>query len=134
MVHGSEVHDVMAVSNPAFNDAVIFAVLTTGAVLIAIQLARIVRTAMAHRTIRKAIDRDSPTVPALLEGVQEKPVPTSDDRTGLILIALAAAIFLFGVTQGGEHVRDMAGIALFPFFVGAALLGRFIYMKRSGGA
>src|SRR3712207_8845829 len=34
-------------------DAVIFAILTTGAVLIAIQLARLLRAAMQHRTIRE---------------------------------------------------------------------------------
>lgn len=119
---------------PAFNDAVIFAVLTTGAVLIMTQLARMIRTGMVHRTVRKAIDRDSPAVAQLLEGVSEEPAPTSDDRTGLVLIALAAAIFLFGVIQGGSNVRDFGGIALFPFFVGAALLSRFIYLKRTGGA
>lgn len=117
------------------NDAIIFAVLTTGAVLIVTQLMRMVRVGMAHRTVRRAIEKDSPAVSELLDGVAEKPVPTSDDRTGLVLIALGAAIFLFGVIQGdADDVRNMAGIALFPFFVGAALLGRFIYMRRSGAA
>ncbi len=116
-------------------DAVIFAVLTTGAVLIITQIARIVRTGMAHRTIRRAIDKDSPAVGSLLAGVEEKPAPTSDDRTGIVLIAVGIAIFLFGLLQGGENnVRDFAGIALFPFLVGAALLGRFVYLKRTGGA
>jgi hypothetical protein len=135
MVHGPELHDAATTYNPIFNDAIIFAVLTIGAVLIATQFGRIVRAAMAHRTIRRAIDKDSPAVSDLLQGVQERPAPTTDDRTGLVLIALAAAIFLFGVTQGGEqNIRGFGGIALFPLFVGAALLGRFIYMKRSGGA
>jgi hypothetical protein len=116
------------------NDAIIFAVLTTGAVLIVTQLMRMARMGMAHRTVRRAIEKDSPAVSQLLEGVAEKPAPTSDDRTGLVLIALAAAVFLFGVVQGGDNVRQFGGVALFPFFVGAALLGRFIYMKRTGGA
>ena len=37
----------------------IFAVLTTGAVLIIIQLGRLWRAAMLHKTIREAISRDS---------------------------------------------------------------------------
>ena len=116
-------------------DVLIFAVLTTGAVLIITQFARVIRTGMLHRTIRSAINKDSPAVPALLEGIEDKAGPSSDDRTGLVLIALAAAVFLFGVVQGdAEDIRNMAGIALFPFFVGAALLARFIYVKRSGGA
>jgi hypothetical protein len=115
-------------------DLLIFAVLTTGAVLIVNQLARIVRTSMMHRTIREAINRDNAAVPALLEGIEEKPAPSSDDRTGLVLLALGAAVFLFGVIQGdAEDIRNMGGIALFPALVGAALLGRFWYLRRSAG-
>jgi hypothetical protein len=115
-------------------DVLIFAVLTTGAVLIVMQLGRLLRTSMLHRTIRKAINNDSGSVPALLEGIDEKPAPTSDDRTGLVLIALGLAIFLFGLIQGDpDDIRNMAGIALFPVLVGAVLLGRYIHQKRSGG-
>jgi len=114
-------------------DILIFAVLTIGAVLIINQLTRIVRASMQHRTIREAISRDSPAVPALLGGIEEKPSPNSDDRTGLVLLALAAAIFLFGLIQGDpDDLRNMGGIALFPALVGAALLGRFYYAKRQG--
>ena len=114
-------------------DVLIFGVLTMGAVLIVNQLARIVRTGMLHKTIRRAIGSDSEAVQALLAGIEEQPAPNSDDRTGLVLVALAAAIFLFGVIQGdAEDIRNMAGIALFPFFVGAALLGRYVYGKRTG--
>lgn len=114
-------------------DLLIFAVLTTGAVLIFNQLARIVRTSVLHRTIREAISRDSQAVPSLLEGIEEKPTPSTDDRTGLVLVALGAAIFLFGLINGdSEYFRNMAGIALFPALVGAALLARFWFVRRSG--
>ena len=114
-------------------DVLIFAILTTGAVLIIGQVARLFRMGMLHRTIRKAIDRDSGAVSELLAGIEEKPAPNSDDRTGLVLLALAAAVFLFGVIQGDpEDIRNMGGIALFPAFVGAALLGRFVFKQRSG--
>jgi hypothetical protein len=88
---------------------------------------------MLHKTIRRAIGSDSGAVQALLVGVEEQPAPNTDDRTGLVLVALAIAIFLFGVIQGdADDIRNMAGIALFPLFVGLALLGRFILAKRSG--
>lgn len=114
-------------------DVLIFGVLTAGAVLIVNQLGRIVRARMLHRTIREAISRDSAAVPALLQGIEEKAAPAQDDRTGVVLIALGAAIFLFGVVQGdADDIRSMAGIALFPFLVGVVLLGRFLYARRTG--
>lgn len=116
-------------------DVLIFGVLTAGAVLIVNQFARILRARMLHRTIREAISRDSSAVPALLQGIEEKPAPSQDDRTGLVLIALGAAIFLFGVVQGdAEDIRNMGGIALFPLLVGIVLFGRFLYARRTGGA
>ena len=116
-------------------DVLIFGVLTAGAVLIVHQFARIVRARMLHRTIREAISRDSSAVPALLQGIEEKPAPLQDDRTGLVLIALGVAIFLFGVVQGdADDIRNMAGIALFPLLVGIVLFGRFLYSGRKGGA
>jgi hypothetical protein len=116
-------------------DVLIFGVLTAGAVLIVNQFARIVRARMLHRTIREAISRDSSAVPALLQGIEEKPAPSQDDRTGLVLIALGAAIFLFGIVQGdAEDIRNMGGIALFPLLVGVVLFGRFLYTGRKGGA
>jgi hypothetical protein len=116
-------------------DVLIFGVLTAGAVLIVNQLARIVRARILHRTIREAIGRDSAFLPALLEGVEEKAAPARDDRTGLVLIALGTAVFLFGVVQGdADDIRNMAGIALFPFLVGVVLLVRFLYIRRGGRA
>ena len=47
-------------------DAIIFAILTTGAVLTVTQLARLLRAWMHHRTLREAISRDNASVPALL--------------------------------------------------------------------
>jgi ABC-type transport system involved in cytochrome c biogenesis permease subunit len=114
-------------------DVLIFAVLTAGAVLIINQLGRMVRTSMLHKTIRRAISADNAAVPALLSGIEEKPAPSSDDRTGLVLLALGIATILFGAIQGdSDDIRNMAGIAMFPILVGAALLGRFWYSKRSG--
>lgn len=47
-------------------DVPIFATLTTGAVLIATHVGRLIRASIQHRTIREALSRDSAAVPALL--------------------------------------------------------------------
>jgi hypothetical protein len=110
-----------------------FAVLTTGAVLITIQLGRLWRAAMLHRTIREAISRDSPAVTELVAGVEEeqKPAGANDDRTALVLIALGLALFAFAAIQGGQDdIKNMGGAALFPIFVGLALLLRQYLVKR----
>jgi len=120
--------------NTGMVDAVIFAVLTTGAVLIAIQLARLLRAAMQHRTIREAISRDSQSVAELAAAIdreQLQPAGGNDDRTAFVLIALGIALLLFGVIQGEtENLRLMGGAAMFPILVGAALLLRLHLARR----
>lgn len=113
-------------------DVLIFAVLVTGAVLIATHAGRLWRASMLHRTIREAISRDSDSVPALLAGVEEpKTGGANDDRTAFVLLALALALFLFGLIQGDpDDLRNMGGAALFPGLVGIALLIRYHFAKR----
>jgi hypothetical protein len=114
-------------------DVLIFAILTTGAVLIVSHLTRLAKAAMLHRTIRKAISNDMEGWSALLDDMPEKPAPSRDDRTGLVLLALALATGLFGLINGDqEHARSMAAIAMFPALVGAVLLARFVWMRRKG--
>jgi hypothetical protein len=113
-------------------DVLIFAVLTTGAVLIISHAGRLLRTMVLHKTVREAISRDNAAVPELLKGIEEPQQGAgNDDRTGLVLVALAAALFLFGLIQGdADDLRNMGGAALFPAFVGAALLVRYHLAKR----
>jgi hypothetical protein len=119
-------------------DTLIFAVLTTGAVLIVNQIARLVRNGAMHKTIREAISRDSAAAPTLVERLDEAApagVGGGDDRIGLILIALAVALALYSLIVGDpEDIRQMGGMALFPGLVGAALLGRSVWHKRRGEA
>ncbi len=119
-------------------DTLIFAVLTTGAVLIINQVSRLVRNRSMHKTIREAISRDSAAVPDLVTKIDEgSPAAAGrgDDRIGLILIALAAALALYSLIVGdAEDIRQMSGLALFPGLVGAVLLGRAVWLKRRGEA
>ncbi len=103
-------------------------------VLIINQIGRVLRVRMHHRTLREAINKDSPAAADLVARLDEEPNQNGgDSRTGLILLALAAALFGFGLIQGdADDIRTLSGVALFPAFVGAALLGRQIYLSRRG--
>ena len=118
-------------------DVLIFATLTTGAVLIAAHIGRLIRAKIQHRTIREALSRDSSAVPALLAGIEEQQTTGhNDDRMAFILLALALALFLFGLVQGDpDDIRNMGGAALFPGLVGLALLIRHhLASRRSNGS
>lgn len=116
-------------------DVLIFITLTTGAVLIVSHLARIFRTQMLQKTIREALRSDSGATAALLDKIDEQqPAGSGDARTGLVLLALGAALFCYGLIQGdADDIRNLSGIALFPVFVSIALLGRVWFLRRSGG-
>jgi hypothetical protein len=122
--------------NPMGEDVMVFAVLTTGVVLVATQLGRLIKASIQHKTIREALSRDSAAVPALLAGVEEQqPSGSNDDRTALVLLALALALFLFGVIQGdADDIKNLSGAALFPGLVGIALLIRYYLAKKRGKA
>lgn len=116
-------------------DVLIFAVLTTGAVLIVTQLARLVRSSIQHRTIREAISRDNPAVPQLMTSMDEVPQPAGldDDRIAFVLIAIGLALLGFGLIQGDpDDIRNLGGMALFPALVGGALLLRHYLARRRG--
>lgn len=107
----------------------IYAIVTTGSVLIVAHLTRMSRIGMLHRTVREAISRDSSAVPALLEALEAAvgEGPGHDDRTGTVLIALGLALMLFGMVNADNTV---GGAGLFPALVGAALLIRHHLIKR----
>lgn len=100
-------------------------------------LARLLHAWMLHRSIRRALDAKSDVVTPLIdklnkpyEHVGTRPAAPSndvpgDDRNGLVLLAIGLAMAGFGFIQGHEQiVRVAAGAALFPAFVGIALLVR----------
>ena len=100
-------------------------------------LARLIHAWMMHRSIRRALDAKSDSVTPLIEKLN-KPYEhlgpwksggttgsNNEDRNGLVLLAIGLAMAGFGLIQGTEQVvRTAAGAALFPAFVGIALLVR----------
>ena len=116
-------------------DVLMMIAMVTGAVLIVGHLSRVRRTNLLQQTIREAIRSNSGLTPALLEKIDEQqPSGSSDDRTGLVLLALGAALFCYALIAGDpKEAREIAGIALFPIFVGAVLLARFAFIARRSG-
>lgn len=117
-------------------DIIIALAIMATAMFALFQVARMIRTFAVQRTVREALLRGSTLTPELLAGLDE-PVQrrsTGDDRIGIVLIAIALAMIGFGVLMNSQdNLRAMTGIALFPLFVGIALLGRFWLARRSGG-
>ncbi|GAO80161.1 MULTISPECIES: hypothetical protein [unclassified Sphingopyxis] len=99
-------------------------------------LARLLHAWMLHRSIRRALDAKSDAVSPLIDklnkpyehlGWQSGRENTNggDDRNALVLLAIGLAMAGFGLIQGHEQlIRTSAGAALFPIFVGIALLVR----------
>ena len=99
------------------------------------QLSRIQRTAAMHKTLRKAIEQGQTLDPELIEQLDRAPRPgVADHRIGLVLIALALALFIASaLNPGQDNYRQLITIGLFPLLVGAALLARPYLSKRLGG-
>ena len=90
------------------------------------QIFRTLRTYSAQKTLREAITRGVTITPEMLVEAEKTAEPGANDlRNGMVLIALALAIAGFGLIQGStDAIKGTAGIALFPLFVGIALLLR----------
>jgi hypothetical protein len=101
---------------------------------------RLIQAAMLHKTLRNAIKRDSAVAETLVERIggggdvgTPRIIASSDDRTGMVLIALGLALVGFSLIVGDEEwLRYGVGSGLFPILVGAALLFRHYLLGRSG--
>ncbi len=99
-------------------------------------LARLLHAWMLHRSIRRALEAKSDAVGPLIEKLNKpyehlswqsgkETVSGGDDRNALVLLAIGLAMAGFGLIQGQEQlIRISVGAALFPIFVGIALLVR----------
>ena len=99
---------------------------------------RLIQAWMLHRTVRDAINKDSAQAGLLIDRIGQgglsgaRSEAGNDDRTGIVLIALAIALAGFSVIVGDpEWLRYGLGGALFPGLVGAALLVRHLVLRRT---
>lgn len=99
------------------------------------QIFKTMRAFAAQKTVREAISRGTKITPEMLVEAERSPEPGANDlRNGMVLIALALAIAGFGVLQNSnDALRGFSGIALFPLFVGVALLLRLKLAGRAAG-
>jgi hypothetical protein len=85
-----------------------------------------------QKTLQEAIRANSPLVPELFAQLRDRGRRRSQ-TTGLVLIAIAAAMVLAGLIQGGEdNLRSAASGAMFPALIGAVVFARSL-LKRQGG-
>lgn len=95
-------------------------------------LARIIHAFMIHRSVRKAIEAKSGDAGPLIDKLNKpyeladesgRRPKAGDDRIALVLMAIGFALFGFGLIEGSASgLRIGSGAALFPLFVGIALL------------
>lgn len=100
---------------------------------------KLIQVWMLHRTLRNAIERDSSIVGDLVDKIDRADWADtgrqrlgSDDRNGLVLVAIGLAAFGFAiVVNDPEWLRYGIGAALFPLLVGMALLARHFWLSRT---
>lgn len=84
-------------------------------------------------TLLESMTQKGETItPATIHALGIRPRNRNADlRTGIILIALALALFLGGVISGEEEaVRSMIGLAMFPLLIGIAYVGLWVFIGR----
>lgn len=97
---------------------------------------RLIQAWLLHRSLREAIKRDSAHAERLVDrigrGDLDRVEAGTDDRTGMVLIAIGLAIVGFTLLANQQDwLRLGLGAALFPILVGAALLLRHYLVRRA---
>ncbi|HEX8262065.1 MAG TPA: hypothetical protein VF547_04235 [Allosphingosinicella sp.] len=97
---------------------------------------RLIQAWMLHRSLREAIKRDSAHAGMLVDRIGRGDLARieagTDDRTGLVLVAIGIAIAGFSlIANQQDWLRLGLGAALFPTLVGAALLIRHYLLGRT---
>lgn len=101
-----------------------------------IYLLRLIQAWMLHRSLREAINKDSAHAAMLVDRIGRGDLSRieagTDDRTGLVLVAIGIAIAGFSlIANQQDWLRLGLGAALFPTLVGAALLVRHYLLRRA---
>jgi hypothetical protein len=104
-----------------------------GLALSFIAVIRLIGTAIMHRTVRQAVDKDPAAAETLIAQLGRPTERTGDDRLATILIAVGVAMIgaaLVAIDDPGP-IRAAIGAALFPLVVGSALWLRLYLLARA---
>ncbi len=112
-------------------DIIVTIAITVGLIFTIAQVSRIIRTKALHETLRQSIEKGQPLTPEILDGMEKAPNTRSiDERIGFVLVAIALTLLAaLAIAKSGDF-RDGAAVAMFPLFVGGALLLRLRLAKR----
>ncbi|PHS41967.1 MAG: hypothetical protein COA91_00905 [Robiginitomaculum sp.] len=82
--------------------------------------------------VKAMLDKDKEITPDVIKAVGFSAKRShSDLRTGMILVAIGAATFIFGgMIPEDEAEKVMGGVAMFPLFIGAAYLAFWFIISR----
>lgn len=115
-------------------EMIVSVAVAAGIVLIVATLMRAINLRSLHKTITVAIEKGSPDAGALIDRLGQSP-RVSHRLIAYVLLALAAAIVVVGLIQGNlDDIRDSLSAAVFPGFVGLAVLLYARGADRAGDA
>jgi hypothetical protein len=98
-----------------------------------VHVVRLVGTAIIHKTVRRAVDRDPAAAESLLAELARPRQPSGDDRLSVILVALGIAMVAASVViNDPAWMHYGVAAALFPLILGTALWLRVFVMGRMG--
>ncbi|HEX6603300.1 MAG TPA: hypothetical protein VF027_00285, partial [Sphingomicrobium sp.] len=117
---------------PATEMIVMIAVVSAVA-LSFIHVVRLVGTAIIHKTVRRAVDRDPAAAEGLIAELARPRPPSGDDRLSVILVALGIAMVAASVViNDPAWMHYGVAAALFPLIIGTALWLRVFVIARMG--
>ena len=97
-----------------------------------INVLRLIGTAITHRTIRKAAEKDPAAVQPLIAALAAPENEAGDHRLSVILVAVGIAMVVASLMIGEpDIVHYGSAAAVFPLIIGTALWLRLYLLQRA---
>src|SRR4051794_12592710 len=124
----------LGVDQPTLAQTVLLVAVFSAVILGFVNVLRLIGSAMLHRTLRRALDRDPSSAGPLIQQLAASGQGNSDDgRLSTILVAIGIALIAASVVIGDPSwMHYGVAAALFPLLVGTALWLRLYVQRRKG--